>query len=302
MLKINGLVKRFGSHLALNKVDLEIKPGEITGLLGPNGAGKSTLASIVAGLLRPDAGEVWVGGTNALRYPARVKPWLGLAPQELGFYPTLSVYHNLLFFGELAGQNGKSLKSQVATLSAALGLEPLMDRKAGELSGGQKRRLHTALALLNRPQLLFLDEPTVGADVETRNQLLAVVRQYATEGCAICYCTHYLPEVEQLGATVAILEQGRIIARGPLKEIVQEYATSSLELVFRHKAPCQPGWYTEGNRALIATGDPLATAAEALANLGEHATALQDIKIVQPSLESAYIAITGRSLETLKGV
>src|SRR5262249_31994579 len=177
MLAIAGLKKAYGSVVALQGVDLEIAEGEIVGLLGPNGAGKTTLVSIVVGLRHADAGAVCVKGIDALRYPEKVRPFLGLVPQDLGVYPPLTVRANLRFFGELAGLRGKPLQLRIDEIAHALNLEKLLTRKAGELSGGQKRRLHTAMALLGRPRLLFLDEPTAGADVETRMAILAVVKQ-----------------------------------------------------------------------------------------------------------------------------
>ena len=237
MLRIEGLRKSYGGRPVLQGVDLEISAGEIVALLGPNGAGKTTLVSIVAGLRRADAGSVHVGTVDALRSPARARAMMGLAPQALGIYPTLSVRRNLLLFGELAGLSGAELDQRVGEVAEALHLDELLDRRAGILSGGQQRRLHTAMAMLHRPRLLFLDEPTVGADIESRRQILELVKDLAAEGCAICYATHYLPEIEELDATVAVLEEGRILERASVAELIDRHGTSGLRLTFRGASP-----------------------------------------------------------------
>ena len=208
MLEITGLRKAYGDHEVLRGVDLEASAGEIVGLLGPNGAGKTTLVSIVAGLRRADAGTVTVDGIDALAHPERAREVLGLAPQELGIYPVLSVERNLRFFAELSGLTGRRLRERVIEVADALDLTKLLGQRASTLSGGQKRRLHTAMALVHEPKVLFLDEPTVGADVRTRNRILQVVRLRAEAGCAVVYTSHYLTEIEDLAATVAVLEAG----------------------------------------------------------------------------------------------
>ena len=230
-LAVRGVRKRHGDVTALDGVELEIAPGEVLALLGPNGAGKTTLVSIVAGLLRADAGRVRVAGHDIERDAHGARLLLGLAPQELGVYPTLSVRENLRFHGELAGLRRAELQRRVAEVAEALALAPLLGRPARTLSGGEARRLHTGMSVMGRPALLLLDEPTAGADVEMRAQLLALVRKLAADGAGVCYSTHYLHEVEQLGASVAILDAGRIVARGALAALLARYGRARLELV-----------------------------------------------------------------------
>jgi ABC-2 type transport system ATP-binding protein len=294
MLEIKGLTKAYGEHEVLRGVDLEAQAGEIVGLLGPNGAGKTTLVSIVAGLRRADAGTATVDGIDALAHPERAREVLGLAPQDLGIYPVLSVERNLGFFAELSGLTGKALRSRVTDVADALDLTKLLGQKAATLSGGQKRRLHTAMALVHEPKVLFLDEPTVGADVRTRNQILEVVRRRAEAGCAVVYTSHYLTEIEDLGATVAILEAGQIIARGSLAGLVAEHGSPALRLTFEGSAPALEGFEIAGSVATLRTPDPASEAAGILRRLNGSTEKLRSVDIVRPSLEAAYLALTGR--------
>lgn len=294
MLDIKGLHKSYGEHEVLRGVDLQASPGEIIGLLGPNGAGKTTLVSIVAGLRPADAGHVMVDGIDALAHPERARAAIGLAPQDLGVYPVLTVLQNLALFGELGGLRGAALRGRIGDVAEALDLTAMLPRKAASLSGGQKRRLHTAMALVNRPKLLFLDEPTVGADVESRGRILASVRELAASGCAVIYTSHYLPEIEELAATVAVLEAGQIVARGPLQELVSRYGSPALRLSFDGPAPHLQGFVVEGREATLQTAHPAHAAAEILQRLNGQSAHLRSVDIVRPSLEAAYLALTGR--------
>jgi ABC-2 type transport system ATP-binding protein len=300
MLLVRGVHKSYGSVQALRGVDLEVAAGEIVGLVGPNGAGKTSLVSIVAGLRRPDAGEVTVGGLDVTRHRQEVGRLLGLAPQELAIYPTIKVRDNLVVYGELAGLRGQALRTRIDETAEALGITDLLGRLGNDLSGGQKRRLHTAMALVHRPPLLLLDEPTVGADIESRQQLLDLVRRLAADGAAVCYSTHYLPEVEVLGATVAILEAGRVIVRGTLPDLLAAHARPAVELEFQGPPPAHlehRGAVREGNRLRIPTPDPAATAAAVLGALQPDDPPLAGLEVVHPTLEAVYLNVTGRRFE-----
>ena len=303
VLVVDDLEKSYGSVRALRGVSLTVAAGEVVGLLGHNGAGKTTLVSIVAGLRRPDSGRVVVAGVDAVREPVRAARHLGLAPQDLGVYPSATVAENLRFFGGLAGLRRAVLSQRVAEVSEALQLGPLLDRRARELSGGQKRRLHTAAALLHEPPLLLLDEPTVGADVQTRTSLLEVVKGLAGRGAAVCYSTHYLPEVEALGATVAILENGTLIARGTQAELAARHAQSAVELVFDGPAPPIPGGAVVGDGSVlrVLAERPAEAAVQLLAALDGHETRLTSVDIVRDGLEAVYMALTGRHYEQEQG-
>ena len=185
MLEIEGLRKSYGKLRVLEGVDLRVAPGEVCGLIGPNGAGKTTLVSIVTGLRDADAGSVRVAGLDAASNRKAIRGIVGCAPQELGLYPTINVRANMEFFGRWNGVTGRQLSTRIDEVADALDLTNLLERRAGDLSGGQKRRLHTALAMLHAPRLLFLDEPTVGADVVARMKLLEAVKKIAADGCAV---------------------------------------------------------------------------------------------------------------------
>jgi ABC-2 type transport system ATP-binding protein len=296
-LAIVGLHKSYGDTVALAGVDLEVEAGTILGLLGPNGAGKTSLVSIVAGLRRPDAGTVHVGGIDVARDPQRARGLIGFAPQETGVYAPLSVRDNLRFFAGLAGMRRAAQRERIEETAAALGLDGLLGRRAADLSGGERRRLHTAIALLHRPPLVLLDEPTTGADVRTRAQILQLVRRLADEGSAIVYSTHYLHEIEELDAFVTFIDAGRIVATGSTAELVRRYGSSALELTFAHDVPAVArveGAHVEGSMVRIPASDPAITAGELLPRLGPDAAELRSIEVVRPSLESVFLTVTGR--------
>jgi len=220
LLEATGLVKRFGRTVALDGFDLTVAAGEIVGLVGHNGAGKSTFARITAGLVTPDAGAVLIDGLDVGRAAARVRPILGLAPQELALYPTATARENLFAFAGLYGLRRAEARRRIGPLTDALALGDVLDRRVRDLSGGQQRRLQAATAMVHRPRVLLLDEPTVGADPITRDALLAVVRDTADDGTAVVYTTHYLPELDTLDATVAVADHGRVVARGSRAELL----------------------------------------------------------------------------------
>ena len=296
MLQVQALRKSYGDVAALRGLDLAIAPGEICGLLGPNGAGKTTLVSIVAGLRKADGGTVHVGGFDTVRQTEQARSMIGLAPQDVGVYPTLTVRENLECFGSLHDVSPRDLGHRIAETADAFELGPLLDRTTRELSGGERRRVHAAAAVLHRPRLLLLDEPTTGVDVRTRARLLEAVRMLAAEhGTAVCYSTHYLPEVETLGATVAIVDHGVVVARGTLRELIDAHGQATVDLVFDGTPPTVPmACEVNGSLLRIPTTDPATTAAQVLTALGADAARLRTIELRQADLESVFLAHTGR--------
>ena len=300
-LAIEGLRKSYGSTVALAGVDLRVEAGTVLGLLGPNGAGKTSLVSIVSGLRRPDAGRVEVCGIDVVRTPQATRRLIGLAPQDTGVYLPLRVRDNLRFFAGLTGMSRAQVAARTDEVAGALGLTTLLDRRASQLSGGERRRLHTAIALLHDPLLVLLDEPTTGADVQTRAQILEFVRGIADRGAAVVYSTHYLQEIESLRAEVAFIDRGRIVAQGNAADLVRQHGSSALELTFADAVPLGArvdGAVVDGPTVRILTDDPAARAASLLPGLGADAKSLQSIEIVRPSLESVYLTVTGRRYDT----
>jgi ABC-2 type transport system ATP-binding protein len=217
LLEVLDLTKRYGAVNALDGFSLQVAPGEIVGLVGHNGAGKTTFVEIASGLIRQDSGTVLING----KAPAQSRGQVGVTPQHIGLYPSITVREHLQLFGRLAGLRREALTSAIDELAVALRLTEIIDRRCGVLSGGQQRRTQAATALIHRPSVLLLDEPTAGADLETRQAMLDVVKQRAGEGAAVVYTTHYLPELMELQATIAVIREGRIIARGTYDELVQ---------------------------------------------------------------------------------
>jgi ABC-2 type transport system ATP-binding protein len=303
MLRVAQLRKAFGDHQVLRGVELEVGPGQVLGLVGANGAGKTTLISIVAGLLNADHGTVRIGGAevggragaSARGATASV---MGLAPQRLGIYPTLTVGENLTCFARLLGVPRRQVRPRAEEVAELVGLSERWGRRSDQLSGGQQRRLHTGMAVLHRPRLLFLDEPTVGADVQSRAGILQIVRELAGQGTAVVYTTHYLTELEHLDAEIAVLHKGVIVERGSTADVVRRWGRAGVRLRFRGQVPQLLGWTRDGDGLVPVEPpvDPGATAAEALAALGSTASGLAGVDIAHPSLESAYLAITGSPL------
>ena len=220
MLRVDGVTRTFGDRTAVDDVSLHIAPGETYGLLGPNGAGKSTLISIIAGLIRADRGEVLVVGTRVRAGSPAGKEHLGLVPQDLAIYPELTVTENLDFFARLQGMSRSARRSRIDELLEVIGLGDRRKDRTEQLSGGMKRRLNIGIALLHRPQLLILDEPTVGVDPQSRNSILESVERLAGGGLAVLYTTHYMEEAERLCDRVGIIDDGRLLREGSVGELV----------------------------------------------------------------------------------
>jgi ABC-2 type transport system ATP-binding protein len=235
VIHAHALTKSFGDTVALRGFELAVAPGEIAGLIGHNGAGKTTFARAVAGLVRLDDGSITVAGVDVGARPRAARALLGLAPQELGLYPTATARENLALFAALHGLRRGPARAATQRVARQLLLEDVLDRRVGTLSGGQQRRVQAATAMIHRPPVLLLDEPTVGADPVTREALLGAVRAAADDGAAIVYATHYLPELDVLRATLAVADHGRVVARGERDELRAAVAgpASSLDDVYR---------------------------------------------------------------------
>jgi ABC-2 type transport system ATP-binding protein len=212
ILSCDGLRKVFGEIEAVKGVSLQIARGEVFGLLGPNGAGKTTTISMLTGLLEPTDGTITVDGLDVKRHTNEVKSKLGLVPQELALYPTLSARQNLLFFGRIYGLKGKELQQRVDEVLEMIGLTERANDAIEEYSGGMKRRVNIGAGLLHRPEVLFLDEPTVGVDPQSRNAIFESVEALNRSGMSVIYTTHYMEEAQRLCHRVAIVDSGELIA------------------------------------------------------------------------------------------
>ena len=294
-LDTRGISKSYGTHEVLRGVDLRVEPGQILGLLGRNGAGKSTLITILCGLRRADSGIASICGHHPAS--AEAARSIGYAPQELGIYPDLSVAQNLAAFGELHGLGRRESTSRAGEVMDLLGLTEKRGQRASHLSGGQQRRLHAGMAIMHRPRLVFMDEPTVGADVEARSQILRAVRQLADDGAAVVYTSHYLAEFEELGSDIAILNEGSIVASGTLEEIVSHHARAEVTLEFDRPIPSIDGWSADDRRLQLIgdEADPGSRIGEALASPALEGARLTDVRIMQASLHNAYLQIIKES-------
>jgi ABC-2 type transport system ATP-binding protein len=211
-LVAQDLYKVFNEHKAVNGVSLTIHKGEIFGLLGPNGAGKTTTIRMLSTVLEPNRGDVTIGGYSIRHNAEAVRRLIGVCPQELALYPDFSALDNLVFFGRMVGLNGKEARAQAMANLELMGLVDRAKGKVDKFSGGMKRRVNLAIALMGHPELLFLDEPTVGIDPQSRNNIYETIESLRDKGMTILYTTHYMEEANRLCERVAIIDGGRIIA------------------------------------------------------------------------------------------
>ncbi|NOX14925.1 MAG: ABC transporter ATP-binding protein [Epsilonproteobacteria bacterium] len=218
MIKISHVTKKYGNFKALNDLSFEVKKGTIFGLLGVNGAGKSTILSILNGLCKIDAGEIQIAGFDIKKDIQKIKEISSIVPQNLAFYDKLTVKENLDFFSKI--QNAK--KENYDKAIEVNGLESVLDQRALTLSGGQKRRLNIAIGLLNNPQIIYFDEPTVGIDPKSRNEILSSIKNYKNFGITVVYTSHYMNEVEKICDEVAIISHGKLIKQDSLKNLLSK--------------------------------------------------------------------------------
>ena len=221
ILEVDQLVKKYGNFAAVDGVSFTVEEGEIFGLLGPNGAGKTNTISMLTGVIPPTSGTARIGGYDLVKDRQHVKEINGLVPQDLALYPTLSARNNLTFFGRIYGLRGKQLKQRVEDVLEIVALTERANQAVEKYSGGMKRRVNIGAGLIHQPRLLFLDEPTVGVDPQSRNQIFESVQRLNRErGMSVVYTSHYMEEVELLCNRVAIIDQGKIVARDTIKNLV----------------------------------------------------------------------------------
>ena len=307
LLRCDGLVRRFGERTAVDGVSFHISAGETYGLLGPNGAGKTTTISMIAGILRPDGGQVELDGRRVDAHDPEAKRSLGLVPQEIALFDDLSAEENLRFFGSLQGLRGADLRARVAATLELVGLSDRAKDRISEFSGGMQRRANIAVGLLHRPRLLVLDEPTAGVDPQSRNQILESIEQLRAEGMAVLYTTHYMEEAERLCDRVGIIDRGRIVAEGTRRELVAQIGEHD-RLVVRADGPLDTFATTVGALAgvrevHVRTGSidvVVDDAASTLAAVVDAATRdhviVTGIEVREPNLEAVFLHLTGTAL------
>jgi ABC-2 type transport system ATP-binding protein len=306
LLSVQGLSKSFGTLRAVDNVSFAVHAGELYGLLGPNGAGKTTTLSIIAGLLRPDAGEVIMDGVRLKDDPQRARRYLGVVPQELAIYEELSARENLEFWGRLAGLSAREARIRAAELLEALALADRAREPVKTFSGGMKRRVNLGCALLHRPRLLLLDEPTVGIDPQARASLLGFVRGLQRDGTAILYTTHYLEEAETLCQRIGILDHGRLLAEGTLEQLQQRLGGDRLFVLEGDLGDAAPDtWpgFAARFRVIQRTARQLVVAArdtrdpaECLRDLLALPVRVENVTLKRPNLNDVFLQLTGRDL------
>ena len=308
MLEVKGLHKRYGGLVAVEEVSFAARAGETIGLLGPNGAGKTTTVSMIAGLLSADRGQVLIDGAEVRGDTDPVKRKMGLVPQEMALHDELSARDNLALFGALYGMRGAGLKR---AMDAALDVAGLADRakdKVANFSGGMKRRLNLATALLHDPQILLLDEPTVGVDPQSRNAIFGNLEEFRRQGKTLVYTTHYMEEAERLCDRIIIIDHGKVIANDSL-EAVRRLVPGVNVIEVEIENVGVNGWYA-GLRALpdvesaelvgsllrISVRDLTDTSPRVLEWLREHGYRYGHLASQRADLETVFLTLTGRSV------
>jgi ABC-2 type transport system ATP-binding protein len=294
VIRAQALQKRFGDLEAVAGISFEIVQGEIFGLLGPNGAGKTTTINMLIGALQPDGGSVRIDGGGDPTDPA-VRRKIGNAPQALALYDELTGEENLQFFGRLYGLSGGALKQRIEQMLELVGLADRRHDRVGKYSGGMKRRLNLACALVHDPALLLLDEPTVGVDPQSRNLIFDRIESLKREGRTVVYTTHYMEEAERLCDRIAIIDHGRILALDHLEGLLREHGghsvvTAVLDGALPDSAQL-PGTLNEGELR-FESDQPL----KEVARLSSRGLNFRTLHIDRPDLEGVFLNLTGRSL------
>ncbi|MCK8059792.1 MULTISPECIES: ABC transporter ATP-binding protein [unclassified Fusibacter] len=221
LLKVENLKKNYGTLKAVDGISFEVEKGDLIGLLGPNGAGKSTTISMISTLIVPNGGTISYGGKDIVKNPKAIQKHLGIVPQEIALYPTLSGMDNMKFWGKAYGLKGQHLKDRIEVVSEIIGIKDRLKDRVDKYSGGMKRRLNIGVALLHEPELLIMDEPTVGIDPQSRNHILETVKELNRQGMTIIYTSHYMEEVEFLCDKISIMDKGKVIASGTKEELLE---------------------------------------------------------------------------------
>jgi ABC-2 type transport system ATP-binding protein len=306
-IEVRGLRKDYGSVHAVQDVSFDVYQGEIFGLLGPNGAGKTTTLSTLSCLLTPTQGDALVMGHSIRSDSMAVKECIGVVPQEVALYPDLSARENLSFWGKMYGLRGPVLRQRVDEVLQIVGLGDHQKGRVDKFSGGMKRRLNIGIGLLPRPQVLFLDEPTVGIDPQSRRSILDSVKEFNRQGMTILYTTHYMEEAQELSNHIAIMDHGKLIAYGTHEELVKtvgELDRIDLTINAESQRVLEQWRTTEGVHKVSAEDGKLTLLVDdsniVLPRLFEIAVQagvrITAIAVTEPNLEAVFLHLTGRAL------
>ncbi len=306
-IQVQDLHKDFGDVYAVRGISFDVAAGEIFSLLGPNGAGKSTTILILSCLLAPTRGDALVMGHSVVREPLEVRKAIGVVPQDIALYEDLSARENLSFWGKMYGLRGTQLRQRVDEVLALIGLTERQKGRVSKYSGGMKRRLNIGIALLHRPQVIIMDEPTVGIDPQSRRNILDSVKELNRQGTTVLYTTHYMEEAQELSDRIAIMDQGQIIASGTHGELVQIVGElDRIDLTINAEAErVAERWRAIEGVHQVSAGDGTLTlladdSNQVLPRLFEAAiqagVRITSVDIQEPNLEAVFLHLTGREL------
>jgi ABC-2 type transport system ATP-binding protein len=304
MIEVKDITKSYGKVQAVRGISFSIKAGECYGLLGPNGAGKSTTINMLSTLFPPDSGQILLDGMEVTKSREAVKKLLGIVPQEIALYENLTAWENMLFWGSIYDVKGKELEKKADDLLKWVGLQDRKHEKVKGYSGGMKRRINLASALLHSPKILLLDEPTVGVDPQSRNLIFELIMQLNKEGMTLIYTTHYMEEAEKLCNRIGIIDSGKIIAQGTLDELKQQSNVTDIIVIECTQVPDEKK-LSEKIGAPVTVTDHTAQviASDARKNLTHYVVACSEagyeinrLDVQKGNLENVFLKMTGKQL------
>lgn len=310
---VKELTKKYGELIAVDNLSFSVKEGEIFGFLGPNGAGKSTTLNILCTLIDYNKGKITVNGLSFEEDERKIKGLIGLVPQDIALYPTLTARENVAFFASLYGLKGQKLKAAVNDALAFVGLEDQAKKRAGKMSGGMQRRLNIACGIAHRPKLIVMDEPTVGVDAQSREHIMNSIKSLKKKGATIIYTSHYMPEVQEICDRIAIIDHGRLVAMGTEAELLQvvtdiksiiietELPEGALQAALLEKIRLIPdvrhaSYQEDTGRLQVDVALSFGAVTPVLQIMMDSALPIYRLSTETPNLETTFLALTGREL------